>query len=356
MEREAGIQLQVEKFDLMADAGDCEDIEEVNVNCIFMTNLQQASTSGSTDDSNVIPADSSVDPSGGELQHLRATIEETRTFYESLYNNLVIEVEKINTVNWETKEANVKLTVKLARDRGREKSFEFNQAKFDELENGYRKMEKLKNDFKTHEIELLDKLIESDKKITEINNILVKTDQSIQMMHMLLPKQDSFYHTEHKMALGYQIPFYLKQDQKKQQSLYNEKVLLDKHDPPVVYDSEETLQLAQESRLKMKQFNKEIRLKNYAKINKLLWVFVSKMAKSREKEYLLNTFKTASISNIISKPILIPDDKFSDDTPSQSVARKFLNEVKDTIATLQHVLKSKISLSANNWSSPAHLE
>ncbi|GJZ51522.1 hypothetical protein Tco_0606037 [Tanacetum coccineum] len=41
---EAGIQLQVEKFDLMAAAGDCEDIEEVNVNCIFMTNLQQAST------------------------------------------------------------------------------------------------------------------------------------------------------------------------------------------------------------------------------------------------------------------------------------------------------------------------
>ncbi|GKA13596.1 hypothetical protein Tco_0693242 [Tanacetum coccineum] len=32
----------------------------------------------------------------------------------------------------------------------------------------------------------------------------------------------------------------------KQQSLYNGKVLLEKHDPPVVYDSEETLQLAQE--------------------------------------------------------------------------------------------------------------
>nr|GEY43128.1 integrase, catalytic region, zinc finger, CCHC-type, peptidase aspartic, catalytic [Tanacetum cinerariifolium] len=32
----------------------------------------------------------------------------------------------------------------------------------------------------------------------------------------------------------------------KQQSLYNGKVLLEKHDPPAVYDSEETLQLAQE--------------------------------------------------------------------------------------------------------------
>ncbi|GJR59900.1 hypothetical protein Tco_1502062 [Tanacetum coccineum] len=50
------------------------------------------------------------------------------------------------------------------------------------------------------------------------------------------------------MALGYQNPFYLKQAQQKQQSLYNGKVLLEKHDPPAVYDSEETLQLAQETK------------------------------------------------------------------------------------------------------------
>nr|GEU78772.1 Gag-Pol polyprotein [Tanacetum cinerariifolium] len=71
------------------------------------------------------------------------------------------------------------------------------------------------------------------------------------------------------MALGYQNPFYLKQAQKKQQSLYDEKVLLEKHDPPVVHDSEETLQLAQESRDKMKQMNKEIKPGNYTKINHL---------------------------------------------------------------------------------------
>ncbi|GKA58729.1 hypothetical protein Tco_0758042 [Tanacetum coccineum] len=70
--------------------------------------------------------------------------------------------------------------------------------------------------------------------------------QSIQMMHMLSSKPDSFYHAEQKMALGYQNSFYLKQAQQKQQSLYNGKVLLEKHDPPAVYDSEETLQLAQE--------------------------------------------------------------------------------------------------------------
>ncbi|GJS13692.1 hypothetical protein Tco_0408164 [Tanacetum coccineum] len=51
-----------------------------------------------------------------------------------------------------------------------------------------------------------------------------------------------------KIALGYQNPFYVKQAQKKQQSLYNGKVLLEKHDPLAVYDLEKTLQLAQESR------------------------------------------------------------------------------------------------------------
>ncbi|GJU78279.1 hypothetical protein Tco_1275349 [Tanacetum coccineum] len=48
------------------------------------------------------------------------------------------------------------------------------------------------------------------------------------------------------MALGYQNSFYLKQAQQKQQSLYNGKVLLEKHDPPAMYDSKETLQHSQE--------------------------------------------------------------------------------------------------------------
>nr|GFB86752.1 hypothetical protein [Tanacetum cinerariifolium] len=43
---EARIQLQVEEFDFMAAAGDLDEIEEVNANCILMVNLQHASTSG----------------------------------------------------------------------------------------------------------------------------------------------------------------------------------------------------------------------------------------------------------------------------------------------------------------------
>nr|GEV70431.1 zinc knuckle CX2CX4HX4C [Tanacetum cinerariifolium] len=60
---------------------------------------------------------------------------------------------------------------------------------------------KLKSDFKIREDGLLDKQIQLENKIMELDNILVKMGQSIQAMHMLSPKPDSFYHTEQKMAL-----------------------------------------------------------------------------------------------------------------------------------------------------------
>nr|GEX98070.1 hypothetical protein [Tanacetum cinerariifolium] len=280
---EAGIQLQAEEYDLMAAAADLDEIEEVNENFILMANLQQASTLGTQSDSapvydsdgsaevhencdencddneifnmftqeeqytellepipeshqvpqndnNVISEDNIVEQGGETVEQHPANFEETRALYKSLYQNLAIEVEKVNLVNYINKQiSKEKSTV----------SFLLEEKK------------KLKSDFKTHEDERLDKQIQLEKKIKELNNILLKTGQLIQIIHMLSPKPDSFYHTEQKMALGYQNLFYLKQAQKKQQSLYDGKVLLEKHDPPVVHDSEETLQLAQESHEKM---------------------------------------------------------------------------------------------------------
>nr|GEZ28891.1 hypothetical protein [Tanacetum cinerariifolium] len=170
---------------------------------------------------------------GGEIveQH-PVNFKETRALYDSLYQNLATEVEKVNSI--------LDLNKQLSKEKSTV-SFLLEEKK------------KLKSDFKTCEDELLDKQIELEKKIKELNNIVLKMGQFIQTIHMLSPKQNSFYHTEQKMAFGYQNSFYLKQAQKKQQSLYDGKVLLAKHDPIVVRDFEETLQLAQESRQKMKQ-------------------------------------------------------------------------------------------------------
>nr|GFB07214.1 hypothetical protein [Tanacetum cinerariifolium] len=101
----------------------------------------------------------------------------------------------------------------------------------------------------------------------------------------------------------------------------------------------------------MKQLNKEIKPANYTKINNLLGVFGSQTAKSREELYFSNDSKTANVL----KSVSIPNEEFSDDT-TPSVARKFLNEVKSTIVTLQRVVKHRMTVETHNWSSSAHQE
>nr|GFB58950.1 hypothetical protein [Tanacetum cinerariifolium] len=156
-----------------------------------------------------------------------------------------IEVEKVNSVNRKLKETNADLTTELARYKNQERYFEISQEKYDKLERCFQQSvyqeqclskkinalhlstdkqimtlndqisdlnkqlskekstvsflleekKKLKSDFKTCEDELLDKQIQLEKKIKELNNIVLKTGQSIQTIHMLLQKPNSFYHT-----------------------------------------------------------------------------------------------------------------------------------------------------------------
>nr|GEW41221.1 putative reverse transcriptase domain-containing protein [Tanacetum cinerariifolium] len=142
----AGIQLQAEEYDLIAAAADLDEIEEVNANFILIANLQQASTSGtqtestpvydidgsaevhencddnkifnmftqeeqytellepileshqvSQNDNDVIFEDTSVEQGREIVEQHPANFEETRALYESLYQNLAIEVEKVNS-------------------------------------------------------------------------------------------------------------------------------------------------------------------------------------------------------------------------------------------------------------------
>nr|GEV14275.1 integrase, catalytic region, zinc finger, CCHC-type, peptidase aspartic, catalytic [Tanacetum cinerariifolium] len=300
---EAGIQLQAEEFDLIAATANLDEIEEVNANCILMANLQQASTSGTQtnkapvydsdrsaevhdyenyddneifnmftqeeqyiellepipephqvpqNDNSIISKDSSVEQSGETVEQHPVNFEKTRAPYDSLYQNLAIKVDKVNTVDRKLKETNADLTTELARFKNQEKCFEISQEKYDKLDRCYQQSvyqekclskkinalhlsfgkqimtlneeisdlnkhnskekstvsflleekKRLKSNFKTCEDELLDKQIQLEKKIKELNNILVKTGQTIQMIHMLSPKPDSFYHTEQKMALA----------------------------------------------------------------------------------------------------------------------------------------------------------
>nr|GEW67020.1 hypothetical protein [Tanacetum cinerariifolium] len=72
------------------------------------------------DDNNVIFEATSVEQSGRTVEQHSANVEETRDLYDSLYNNLAIEVEKVNTVNRKLRETNAELTTELARFKNQE--------------------------------------------------------------------------------------------------------------------------------------------------------------------------------------------------------------------------------------------
>nr|GFA76061.1 hypothetical protein [Tanacetum cinerariifolium] len=160
-----GNQIRCYNYRRMADL---DEIKEVNANCILMANLQQASTSGTqTDkapvydsdrsaevhdyakcydneifnmftqdeqyikllepipephqvpqnDNSIIFEDSSVEQSGEIVVQHPVNFEETCALYDSLYHNLAIEVEKVNSVNRKLKETNADLTTELVADK-----------------------------------------------------------------------------------------------------------------------------------------------------------------------------------------------------------------------------------------------
>nr|GEX81221.1 integrase, catalytic region, zinc finger, CCHC-type, peptidase aspartic, catalytic [Tanacetum cinerariifolium] len=78
-----------------------------------------------------------VEQGGETVEQHSANFEETRALYESLYQNIAIEVEKVNSVNRKLKETNADLTNELARFKNQERCFEIGQEKYDKLERCY---------------------------------------------------------------------------------------------------------------------------------------------------------------------------------------------------------------------------
>nr|GFC45678.1 hypothetical protein [Tanacetum cinerariifolium] len=169
----------------IGNATDLDKIEEVNANCILMANLQQASSSGTQTDStpvydsdgsaevheyencynneifnmftqeeqytellepipepqqvphnynNVISEVTNVEQGREIVEQHSTNFEETRALYDSLYQNLAVEVEKVSSVNRKLKKTNTDLTTEIARYKNQESRFEISQEKYDKLE------------------------------------------------------------------------------------------------------------------------------------------------------------------------------------------------------------------------------
>nr|GFB49008.1 hypothetical protein [Tanacetum cinerariifolium] len=127
---EAGIQLQPEEYDLMADAADLDEIEEYTELLKPIPESHQVPQN----DNDVISNDTSVEQGVETVEQLSTNFEETRALYESLYQNRAIKVEKVNSVNRKLKETNADLTTELARFKNQERCFEISQETYDKLE------------------------------------------------------------------------------------------------------------------------------------------------------------------------------------------------------------------------------
>ncbi|GJZ11473.1 hypothetical protein Tco_0546232 [Tanacetum coccineum] len=134
---EAGIQLQAEEFDfrwLLLQT--LMKLRKSNANCIFMANFSKQSTSG-------------VEQEGGTVDQHPATVEETRAYFESLYNNLALEVEKINALHLSSGKQITTLNEEIS---NLSKQLSMEKSTVSSL---LEEKKKLKSDFKIREDELL---------------------------------------------------------------------------------------------------------------------------------------------------------------------------------------------------------
>ncbi|GJR05631.1 hypothetical protein Tco_0528615 [Tanacetum coccineum] len=100
----------------------------------------------------------------------------------------------------------------------------------------------------------IDREIDLEKKIKQLDNIIFKRGQSAQTVHMMTKSKICYDHSS-KQAIGFEKPFCLKKARESKPKLYDGNTIL-KMDTIVVPDSDETLALSEESRSKMRHFEK----------------------------------------------------------------------------------------------------
>nr|GEZ04050.1 hypothetical protein [Tanacetum cinerariifolium] len=195
-------------------------------------------------DNHITSVAPSMVQSGGTIEKSYVPSEETRAHQETVHHNLVDQVAQVNTVNCNMRATNVELKSELARYKIQEKRVKISQEKYDKLEKFYQKSvyqeqcltrkinalhlssakqitnlndeisnlnkqlsrekssisslmeekKKLRLDFKTQEDKYLDKEVDLEAKIKDLENIWLKKDQTVQTMYMLNHKPDLFFH------------------------------------------------------------------------------------------------------------------------------------------------------------------
>nr|GEY37502.1 hypothetical protein [Tanacetum cinerariifolium] len=126
--------------------------------------------------------------------------------------------------------------------------------------------------YKTREDKRLDKVIALENKVKVLDNIVYKTDQSVQTMNML----------NNKCRTSFAKPEFLKKAQRANPRLYDIGCYNDNLSLILAPESDEVIRLEKESRSKLSDL---IRPFDYTKLNNLYDLFVPQRKKSSEQRY-----------------------------------------------------------------------
>ncbi|GKA41172.1 hypothetical protein Tco_0733765, partial [Tanacetum coccineum] len=110
----------------------------------------------------------------------------------------------------------------------------------------------LKKDFKQKENKYLEEFLDMKALKEKVEDKLYKQDQSLQTVHMLC-KPKPYYNEHNKVAIGYKNPLCLTRAKQVQPALYNGyEIIKNNHVSALVHNTEDTLEIAEITRRKMK--------------------------------------------------------------------------------------------------------
>ncbi|GKD36000.1 hypothetical protein Tco_1251509 [Tanacetum coccineum] len=174
----------------------------------------------------------------------------------------------------------------------------------------------------------LNDIIQLQDKIKDLENVVCKMGRSTDTLRLLTNEQKAFRDNLRKSGVGYNGSCVLSQAYAKIPKLYRAYELCDKNEQLHVFDSEETLEDAEKSQLKMNEFQKDEKIQelkiqpiDYEKLNKLYKEFVPQKQLSE-----------SSVKQTCSSPYSIPFVKILETKTMSKIRNKDLHDEIERIS------------------------
>ncbi|GJT42266.1 hypothetical protein Tco_0950981 [Tanacetum coccineum] len=255
---EQGVPSQAKQADWLADTDEEIDEQELEAHYSYMAKIQEVSPEESSstgqpleqNDSNVTPDSSNICTNDNQVDQNAVECVDER----DALANLTLDTEENKTILKQLKKANASLTQELEKCKTNLDETNILDQKHDDLVKkslltksqleGYLKENtKVISDLKVKEEKDIDKMIEMDKQLKFLNEIVYTRNQSIQTIHMLAPKCATY-----NGRLTFANPRYLKKAQSEKPCLYEIPYDNSDHANRFAPEREETMTLENESR------------------------------------------------------------------------------------------------------------